>query len=93
MTAFLENIEAILKAAEQSQEPGDWTILTGVEGGVRMIAGSDWPLDSLRLHTGAEAAFRVHRNAGRVAVEGRTAHQSFGIQSVPMSEVARQLLR
>jgi hypothetical protein len=92
VTAFLQNAESILETAQGSGEGTNWTILTGGPGGIRMIADSDWPLDSLQAHTGAAAAYRVHRRGGEVMVEGRSAHQALAVRSTPPAQVARFLL-
>src|SRR5260370_11645411 len=47
------------------------TILINHEGGIRMVADSDWPLDSLQAHHGAKMAYRVSQSASVVRVEGR----------------------
>jgi hypothetical protein len=92
VTAFLQDANSILETAQYSGEGTNWTILTGGPGGVRMIADSDWPLDSLQVHTGAAAAYRVHRRGGAVMVEGRSAHQALAVRSTPPAQVARFLL-
>lgn len=92
VNAFLQNAESILQTAQSSVEGTNWTILTGGPGGIRMIADSDWPLDSLQAHTGAAAAYRVHRRGGEVVVEGRSAHQSLAVRATPPAQVARFLL-
>jgi hypothetical protein len=92
VTAFLQNAESILETAQSSGDGVNWTILTGGPGGIRMIADSDWPLDSLQAHTGAAAAYRVHRRGGEVMVEGRSAHQMLAVRSTPPAQVARFLL-
>lgn len=92
MSAFLKNAESILATAEISPDGGNWTILTGTPGGIRMIADSDWPLDTLQAHTGAAAAYRIHRQPGQITVEGRSANQSCALRSTPPAQVARLLL-
>lgn len=92
VNAFLQNAESILETAQSSVDGANWTILTGGPGGIRMIADSDWPLDSLQAHTGAAAAYRVHRRGGEVLVEGRSAHQMLAVRSTPPAQVARFLL-
>ena len=51
-------------------------ILVGRDGGIHMLADSDWNIERLREHHAAAAAYRVTRHAGRVEVEARTAGQS-----------------
>ena len=38
--------------------------------GIRMIAGPDWPLESLAAHDGAHTVYRVER--GTVTMEGQS---------------------
>jgi len=63
VSRFLENATNLLEAAESaaqcSNTPSHLTILLGCENGIRMIADSDWPLDSLQAHHGASMAYRV----------------------------------
>ena len=92
MNAFLTNAESILATAESNPDGTNWTILTGAPGGIRMIANSDWPLDSLQVDSGADAVYRIHRHAGQVTVEGRSAHQSCALRSDPPARIARFLL-
>ncbi len=92
MSSFLTNAESILATAENNPDGTNWTILTGAPGGIRMIANSDWPLDSLQADSGADAVYRIHRHAGHVTVEGRSARQSCALRSDPPAQVARFLL-
>ena len=96
MGPFLEDAEAILKAAETAGEgaenPTNFTILIGPEGGIHMLAESDWPLASLEAHHGARTVYRVNREHGRVAVEGRSGNRRCQLESEPPQAVARRLL-
>jgi hypothetical protein len=47
------------------------TIVIGEDGGIHMLADSDWPLESLVLHHGAGAAYRVTQEGNIVRVEAR----------------------
>lgn len=73
---FLDNARNILDAAENvyfaTGSVEETTILIAPEGGIRVISGSDWSLESLRLHHGARMAYRVSQRDGRVQLEGRT---------------------
>ena len=75
MSRFLEHAANLLEAAESAVQSGNtpshMTILVGCEGGIRMIADSDWPLDSLQHHHGATMAYRVSQECEKVRVEGR----------------------
>ena len=60
MSDFLDNAQRILETAAST--PGEaatesLAILIGAEGGIHIVMGSDWPLDSLRAHHGAPALF------------------------------------
>jgi hypothetical protein len=77
VNAFLKHAEEIFATARTAgTEDCDFSILVNREGGIHMIAGADWPLESLRAHHGASAAYRVHRNVSSVRVEARSATQS-----------------
>lgn len=75
MSRFLEHAANLLEAAESAVQSGNtpshMTILVGCEGGIRMIADSDWPLDSLQNQHGATMAYRVSNEYEKVRVEGR----------------------
>ena len=68
------------------------TILIGVEGGVRLLADSDWPLDRLLAERGARTAYRVSERAGQVRLEGRTGSQACRLQTETPQSIARRLL-
>jgi hypothetical protein len=92
-----EQARNILDAAESASMHGqicsDMTILIGPEGSIRMVADSDWPLDSLaRLH-GAESAYRVSERTGSIRVEGHDGTGRCLLESVTPSRTARLLLR
>lgn len=86
MSRFVEHAQEILDAAESAGASSDLTILLGPEG-IRMIADSDWPLDSLLLHHGARSAFRVSGNRGAVRVEGREGTRRCVLESTRESTV------
>jgi hypothetical protein len=59
--SFLANAAKILDTAVQTGSPGeDWTFLFTQEGQLQMIAGSDWPLESLAATRGAATGYRLH---------------------------------
>ena len=72
---FVENAVNLMDAAESAAQtghtPSHMTILIGCEGGIRMIADSDWPLDSLQAHHGATSVYRITHSQQKVRVEGR----------------------
>jgi hypothetical protein len=88
---FAENAQRILDAAESAGSCSEMTILIGQDG-IRMIANSDWPLDSLLWHHGARTAYRVSENRGSVRVEGREGSRRCVLESSSPSRVARLLL-
>ena len=96
MSRFVDNAMQILNAAESAVEsghtPSDMTILMTPQG-IRMIAGSDWPLESLQLHHGAEMAYRVSQSAIIVRVEGRAGSRTCLLETVKPEQAARALLR
>ena len=96
MSRFVENATRIFEAAESTAEAGhivtDMAILIGPEGGIRMIADSDWPLESLRLQHGAQMAYRVTQHQTSVKVEGRAGSRTCLFESEKPASVARLLL-
>ena len=96
MSRFVDNAMQILDAAESAvqsgQTPTDMTILITAEGGIRMVADSDWPLDSLQLHHGAKMAYRVSQDASFVRVEGRADSRTCRFETAKPERAARLLL-
>ena len=96
MGSFLDNAESILQTAESVREgspvEADWTILFIPEEGIRMVAGNDWPLESLQAHYGAQMVYRVQQQESIVKVEGRAGSRSCLLESAKPNWVARRLL-
>ena len=96
MSRFLEHAQRILDAAESASTSGatcsEMTILIGSDGAIRMVADSDWPLDSLASHHGAQTAYRVTEHSGSVRVEGREGRKTCLLESAKPAQVARFLL-
>lgn len=96
VSGFVDNAERIFEAAEAAARSGhalsEMTILVGAGGGIRMIVDSDWPIESLRQHHGAQMAFRVSERDATVQVDGRTGWQSCTLKSAKPERVARMLL-
>ncbi len=67
------------------------TILVGRDG-IRMIADSEWPLDSLLWHHGADRAYRVTERRGSIRVEGREGSRRCLLESNSPARTARALL-
>jgi hypothetical protein len=95
VSRFVDNAVEILAAAESAVQsghtPSDMTILITPEGGIRMIADSDWPLDSLQMHHGAKAAYRVSQSAAHVRVEGRAGSRTCLFETAKPEWAARLL--
>ena len=96
MSRFVDNAVEIFNAAESAVEsghtPSDMTILITPEGGIRMIADSDWPLESLEAHHGARMAYRVSQSAAHVRVEGRAGSRTCLFETEKPERAARLLL-
>lgn len=95
VSRFLEDatriFEAADSAAQSGQEPSEVTILIGADGGIRMIADSDWPLESLQTFHGAQRAYRVSREQRSVRVQGRAGRQTCLFETARPSAAAQQL--
>jgi len=87
-----EILDAAENASRQGQVCSEMTILIGPEGHIRMVADSDWPLDSLVRHHGARSAYRVSEQTGSIRVEGRDGTRRCLLESVAHSRTARLLL-
>jgi hypothetical protein len=74
VNGFIDNAAKIFEAAQNvmntGETPSDYTIVMGAQGGITMIANSDWPLDSLLREHGAGMAYRVKPGTDRVSVDG-----------------------
>ncbi|MEO7145059.1 MAG: hypothetical protein ABI165_16300 [Bryobacteraceae bacterium] len=96
MSRFLDNAAKIFEAAEcataTSDRPSEITILIGADGGIHMVADSDWPLDSLQAHHGAQMAYRVSQQEQTVRVQGRAGSQTCLFETAKPDRVARCLL-
>ncbi len=96
MSPFLEDAQNIFEAAERVSASGhavsEFTILVGVEGGIRMLADSDWPLDRLLVHHGAQAVYRVGERGGKVSLEGRAGPLACRLEAEPPRRIACRLL-
>jgi hypothetical protein len=96
VSRFLDNAMQILDAAESAvasgHTPTDMTILITAEGGIRMLADCDWPLDSLQSHHGAKMAYRVSQSESVVRVEGRGDSRTCVFETVKPERAARLLL-
>jgi hypothetical protein len=93
---FAANAESIFSAAEAAliagHDPTDMTIVIGQEGGIRLIAQSDWPLDSLQAHYGAQMVYRVRQQADTLRLEGRAGSRTCLFETAKLNGAARNLL-
>ncbi|HVO96988.1 MAG TPA: hypothetical protein VMT15_02935 [Bryobacteraceae bacterium] len=92
MSRFTDDALNILDAAESAAACSHTTILIGQDGHIHMIADSDWPLDSLKLHHGARTAYRVSQHQGSVRVEAREGNRRCVMESAKPTQIARLLL-
>ena len=91
-----EQAREIMDAAESASRLGqvcsEMTILIDAQGHIRMVADSDWSLDSLAHHHGAQSAYRVSERTGSIRVEGREGTRRCLLESVQYSHIAKLLL-
>src|ERR1700730_5094552 len=87
----MQILNAAESAVESGHTPSDMTILMTPQG-IRMIADSDWPLESLQLHHGAEMAYRVRQRTITVRVEGRAGSRTCLFETEKPEQAARALL-
>jgi hypothetical protein len=96
VSRFVEHAQQIMDAAESASLRGEtcseMTILIAPDGGIRLVADSDWPLDSLACHHGSQAAYRVSERRGSVRVEGREGSKTCVLESAKPAQIARFLL-
>lgn len=96
MSRFLENAQRIFQTAEEASlaglQPSEMTIFIGPEGGIQMIAGSGWPLESLAWDRGAHMAYRVSQQNHTVTVVGRAGSRTCLFRTETPNGVARRLL-
>lgn len=88
----MQIFDAAESAVQSGQIPSDMTILISAEGGIHMVADSDWPLDSLQSHHGARMAYRVSQSASVVRVEGRESSKTCLFETTKPERVAKMML-
>ena len=73
VTRLLAQADTLLHAAESAlsngTEPTAMTVLVNEQGGLHLVANSDWALDALQAERGASAAYRVTPGRDSVRVE------------------------
>jgi hypothetical protein len=96
VSLFAEHVQQLLDAAQSAAGQGEtcseMTILIGQDNGIHIIAGSDWPLDSLALDRGARSAYRVTGLGGSIRVEGREGSRHCIMETTTPARTARLLL-
>lgn len=93
---FVANAEEIFDVAHTNFLNGgpvsDLSILVGYDGAIRMVADSDWPLDTLSREHGAWMAYRVSQVTDRLRVEGRAGSRTCLFEAAKPDGAARLLL-
>ncbi len=96
MDRFLDNAARIFEGGQSAVQAGclesAWTVLIAREGGIRMVADSDWPLESLARESGAEMAYRVSVTGAHIQVDGLTGGRRCNLHSEPPASTFRRLL-
>lgn len=92
----MENAVKLLDAAENARQSGhgvsEMTILISAAGAIRMVANSDWPLDSLQAHHGAATAYRVTKDEEKLRIDGREGLRSCRFESADTHQTTRLIL-
>jgi hypothetical protein len=96
VTNLLRDAERILETAAFTEgvelESGNLAILIGQDGAIRMLMGTDWPLESLQAQHSSRAAYRVRRLGSHVRVEGRSRTGSCVLESEAPGAIAKRIL-
>lgn len=96
MNGFIDNGAKIFEAAQNvmntGESPSDYTIVMGAQGGITLIADSDWPLDSLLRERGAGMAYRVKPGANKVSVDGVDGNTSCHFEAIAPARAAMFML-
>jgi hypothetical protein len=87
-----ELLETAASAAARGEAFSEMTVLVDQRGGLRLIANSDWPLDSLAMHHGARSAYRVARDSTGIRVVAQESGRTCVMESRDPGRVARLLL-
>jgi hypothetical protein len=96
MKRFLQDaaniFDAAINVAATGNPPVDTAILIGDDGSIRVICGSEWPLESLCRAYGTPTGYRVGAVNDRVTLDGRTRGQRCHVESDSPDRIARALL-
>ena len=97
MEAFWTDADNLFETARQASQSGspdcDWAILIVPQGDMRMLEAGGWALPSLLAQHGAETAYRVTREGGRVCLEGRRGSETCLLRSESSAAIAQNLLQ
>jgi hypothetical protein len=96
MKRFLQDAANIFDAAMNVAGTGhptiDTALLIGDDGSIRVICGSEWPLESLCRAYGTPTGYRVGTVNDKVTLDGRTRGHRCHIESDSPNRIARTLL-
>lgn len=93
MSSFLQHAEEIFETASHAgNEDCKLSILVGRDGGIQMLADSDWELERLREHHGAGQAYRVSRSSRHVQLEARAMGRQCWLRTETPAHVLRGTL-
>ena len=88
-----ERAQQLMEAAEAAAAKGvlcsETTVLVRHDGSIHMAMDSDWPLESLRADRGADTAYRVVVNAGKISVEACDLRHRICIQVATTRKIAQ----
>jgi hypothetical protein len=95
MDRFLDNAARIFEGGRSALQVGctqsAWTVLLNKDG-IRMVADSDWPLDSLARENGAEMAYRVSVVGESVTVDGISGRRHCRLRTDSPAKTFKSLL-
>jgi hypothetical protein len=85
-------MHAAESAAGAGNTPTDMAILISSQGSIRMVANSDWPLESLQAYHGSRTAYRVSSQNDKVRIDGREDGRTVTFESEDPKKAARLIL-
>jgi hypothetical protein len=85
-------MHAAESASEAGNSPTDMAILISSQGSIRMVANSDWPLESLKAYHGSQTAYRVSKQNDKVRLDGREDGRTVTFESENPKTAARLIL-
>jgi hypothetical protein len=94
VSQFLHQAQDLFATARAAAgEDCNWSLVVGRDGGIQVVDGAAWGLESLREHHGARAVFRVERTGGEVRLEGTNGAERCRLQVDTPAAWARRALR